>query len=155
ERLALVIGNAGYRNLTTLDNPVNDARLIGDQLTKAGFKVSRHENLDRNGLFSAMRNFGDKLNDRTIAVFYYAGHALQLRDRNFLVPIDADIRNEDEIELTSVDVGFILTRMSTARSRVNIVILDACRNNPFGGKTRPARGLAQMEAPVGTYLAFA
>jgi uncharacterized caspase-like protein len=155
ERLALVIGNAGYRNPTTLDNPVNDARLIGDQLTKAGFKVSRHENLDRNGLFSAMRNFGDKLNDRTIAVFYYAGHALQLRDRNFLVPIDADIRNEDEIELTSVDVGFILTRMSTARSRVNIVILDACRNNPFGGKTRPARGLAQMEAPVGTYLAFA
>jgi uncharacterized caspase-like protein len=154
ERLALVIGNAGYRKLTSLDNPVNDARLIGEQLTKAGFKVFRYENLDRTGLFNAMRDFGDKLNDRTIAVFYYAGHALQLRDRNFLVPVDADMRNEDEIELTSVDVGFILTRMSTARSRVNIVILDACRNNPLG-KTLPARGLAQMEAPVGTYLAFA
>lgn len=154
QRLALVIGNAAYR-VTPLDNPVNDARLIGGLLEKAGFKVFRYENLDRNGLFNAMRDFGDRLNDRTIAVFFYAGHALQLRDRNFLVPIEAEIRNEDEIELTSVDVGFILTRMSSAKSRINIVILDACRNNPFAGKTRPARGLAQMEAPVGTYVAFA
>jgi uncharacterized caspase-like protein len=155
ERLALVIGNAAYRQ-TPLDNPVNDARLIGSLLEKAGFKVFRYENLDRNGLFNAMRNFGDRLNDRTIAVLYYAGHAVQLRDRNFLVPIEAEIRNEDEIELTSVDVGFILARMSSAKSRVNIVILDACRNNPFAAKTKqPARGLAQMDAPVGTLLAFA
>jgi uncharacterized caspase-like protein len=154
DRLALVIGNATYR-LSPLDNPANDARLIGGLLEKAGFKVFRYENLDRNGLFKAMRDFGDKLNDRTVAVFYYAGHALQLRDRNFLVPVEADIRNEDEIEMASVDVGFMLARMSSAKSRVNIVILDACRNNPFAGKTRPARGLAQMDAPVGTYLAFA
>src|SRR5262249_25120067 len=102
-----------------------------------------------------LRDFGDRLTDRTIAVFYYAGHALQLRDRNFLVPIEAEIRNEDEIEVSSIDVGFILSRMASAHSRINIVILDACRNNPYAGKTRPARGLAQMEAPVGTLLAFA
>jgi uncharacterized caspase-like protein len=154
ERLAIVIGNAAYR-LSPLDNPVNDARLIGGLLEKAGFKVFRYENLDRNGLFRALRDFGDRLNERTIAVFYYAGHALQLRDRNFLVPIEAEIRNEDEIEMASVDVGFMLARMSSAHSRINIVILDACRNNPFAGKTRPARGLAQMDAPVGTLLAFA
>jgi uncharacterized caspase-like protein len=154
ERLAIVIGNAAYR-VSPLDNPVNDARLIGGLLQQAGFKVFRYENLDRNSLFKALRDFGDRLNERTIAVFYYAGHALQLRDRNFLVPVEAEIRNEDEIELASVDVGFILNRMSTAHSRINIVILDACRNNPFAGKTRPARGLAQMDAPVGTLLAFA
>jgi len=155
ERLAIVIGNAAYRLFTSLDNPVNDARLMSGQLEKAGFKVFRYENLDRNSLFNALRAFGDRLNDRTIAVFYYAGHALQLRDRNFLMPIEADIRNEDEIEHAGVDVSFMLARMSSAHSRINIVILDACRNNPFAGKTRPARGLAQMDAPVGTYLAFA
>jgi len=154
ERLALVIGNAAYR-VSPLDNPVNDARLIGGLLEKAGFKVMRYENQDRNGMFKAMRDFGDRLTDRTIAVFYYAGHALQLRDHNYLVPIEAEIRNEDEIDMASVDVGFILARMASAHSRVNIVILDACRNNPYAGKTRPARGLVQMDAPVGTLLAFA
>ena len=154
ERVALVIGNATYR-VTPLDNPVNDAHLIGGLLEKAGFKVARYDNLDRNGMIKALREFGERLNDRTIAVFYYAGHALQLRDRNFMIPIEAEIRNEDEIEVSGVDVGFILSRMSSAKSRINIVILDACRNNPFAGKTRPARGLAQMDAPAGTLLAYA
>ncbi len=154
QRLALVIGNAAYR-FSPLDNPVNDARLMARQLEKAGFKVFPYENLDRNRFVRAMRDFGDKLNERTIAVFYYAGHAVQLRDRNFLVPIEAEIRNEDEIEMASVDVSFILARMSSAKSRINIVILDSCRDNPFAGKTQPARGLAQLDAPVGTLLAFA
>lgn len=154
DRLALVIGNAAYAS-DPLDNPINDARLIAEVLQKAGFKVTRRENLDRTRLVNAFREFGDRLNETTIAVVYYAGHALQLRDQNFLVPIDAEIRNEDEIPLAGVDVGFVLGRMSHAKSRINIVILDACRNNPFAGKTRPARGLAQMDAPVGTLLAFA
>jgi len=89
-------------------------------------------------------------------VLYYAGHGLQLRDRNYLIPVDAEIRSEDEIPISGIDLGFILGRMSAARSRINIVILDACRNNPFAGKTVAApRGLAQMDAPVGTLLAFA
>ena len=154
-RIALVIGNAAYRN-DPLDNPVNDARLIGQALKDAGFSVSVQENLDRRSLVNALREFGNRLGENTIAVLYYAGHGLQLRDRNYLIPVDAEIRSEDEIPLAGVDLGFMLGRMSTARSRINIVILDACRNNPFSGKGGPsAQGLAQMDAPVGTLLAYA
>lgn len=154
-RVALVIGNATYK-ADPLDNPVNDARLIAKTLTAAGFQVTLREDLDRRGLFEAMRAFGNQLNEDTVALFYYAGHGLQLRDRNYLVPIDAEIQTEDEIPVSALDVGFILDRMASARSRVNIVILDACRNNPFAGRTKSnTQGLAQMDAPVGTLLAFA
>ena len=155
ERIALVIGNAAYRN-DPLDNPVNDARLIAQSLKQSGFAVVLQENLDRRGLVNALRDFGNRLGENTIAVVYYAGHGLQLRDRNYLIPVDAEIRSEDEIPIAGVDLGFMLGRMSTARSRINIVILDACRNNPFAGKGGPtAQGLAQMDAPVGTLLAYA
>jgi uncharacterized caspase-like protein len=155
ERLALVIGNAAYR-VDPLDNPINDARLIGSSLQRSGFNVTVRENLDRTALLGALRDFGNRLNENTIAVLYYAGHGLQLRDRNYLIPVDAEIRSEDEIPISGIDLSFILGRMSAARSRINIVILDACRNNPFAGKTVAApRGLAQMDAPVGTLLAFA
>ena len=155
ERLALVIGNAAYRT-DPLDNPINDARLIASSLQRSGFNVTLRENLDRTALLGALRDFGNRLNENTIAVLYYAGHGLQLRDRNYLIPVDAEIRSEDEIPITGIDLSFILGRMSAARSRINIVILDACRNNPFAGKTVAApRGLAQMDAPVGTLLAFA
>ena len=155
ERIALVIGNAAYR-IDPLDNPVNDARLVAQSLKQSGFAVAVQENLDRRGLINALRDFGSRLGENTIAVFYYAGHGLQLRDRNYLIPVDAEIRSEDEIPIAGVDLGFMLGRMSSARSRINIVILDACRNNPFAGKGGPsAQGLAQMDAPVGTLLAFA
>ena len=155
ERIALVIGNAAYR-IDPLDNPVNDARLVAQSLKQSGFAVSLQENLDRRGLVNALRDFGNRLGENTIALLYYAGHGLQLRDRNYLIPVDAEIRSEDEIPIAGVDLGFMLGRMSTARSRINIVILDTCRNNPFAGKVGPsAQGLAQMDAPVGTLLAFA
>ncbi len=154
-RVALVVGNATYKS-DPLDNPVNDARLVAKSLGAAGFQVTLRENLDRRGLFEAMRAFGNQLNEDTVALFYYAGHGLQLRDRNYLVPIDAEIQTEDEIPVSALDVGFILDRMASARSRVNIVILDACRNNPFAGRPKSGtQGLAQMDAPVGTLLAFA
>jgi uncharacterized caspase-like protein len=155
ERIALVIGNAAYR-VDPLDNPVNDARLVATSLRQAGFGVRVHENLDRRSLVEALRDFGGRLGENTIAVLYYAGHGLQLRDRNFLIPVDAEIRSEDEIPIAGVDVGFLLGRMASARSRINIVILDACRNNPFAGRGgTAAQGLAQMDAPVGTLLAYA
>jgi len=155
QRIALVIGNAAYK-IDPLDNTVNDARAVAEALRIAQFKVTLRENLDRRALFDALRSFGNQLNEDSVAVFYYAGHGLQLRDRNFLVPVDADIQNEDEIPISGVDVGFIIGRMSFARSHINIVILDACRNNPWAGRIRPiAQGLAQMDAPVGTLLAFA
>lgn len=155
ERLALVIGNAAYRT-DALDNPINDARLVADSLKRAGFNVTLRENLDRAGLVNAMREFGTRLTENTVAVLYYAGHGLQLRDRNYLIPVDAEIRSEDEIPIAGLDLSFILGRMQFARSRINIVILDACRNNPFAGRSSStAQGLAQMDAPVGTLLAFA
>ncbi len=155
QRVALVIGNAAYR-FDPLDNPVNDARLVAASLKQAGFDVTLAENLDRRGLLGALRAFGERLNDNSVAVLYYAGHGLQLRDRNYLIPVDAEIRSEDEIALAGIDIAFVLGRMSAARSRVNIVILDACRNNPFAGKSQhTAQGLAQMDAPVGTLLAYA
>jgi len=155
ERIALVIGNAAYRD-APLDNPVNDAQLIAASLRRAGFSVTLRENLGRTALLDAMREFGSRMNEQTVAVLYYAGHGLQLRDHNYLIPVDADIHSEDEIPIAGIDLGFILGRMSYAHSRVNIVILDACRNNPFAGKTIAAsQGLAQMDAPVGTLLAFA
>jgi uncharacterized caspase-like protein len=158
DRVALVIGNAAYKN-DPLDNPVNDVRLIGSRLEQAGFKVTRRENLDRNGMAAALRDFGAALNENTVAVLYYAGHALQLRDQNYMIPIDAEIRSEDDIGLQGVDLTFILGRMSRAKSRVNVVILDACRDNPFakraGGNPSNASGLAQMDAPIGTLLAYA
>jgi hypothetical protein len=158
QRVALVIGNASYR-VDPLDNPVHDARLVAASLKQAGFDVTLAENLDRRGLLGAMRSFGQRLSEQTVAVLYYAGHGLQLRDRNYLIPVDAEIRSEDEIPVAGIDVAFILGRMSAARSRVNIVILDACRNNPFAEAAAKsghrASGLAQMDAPVGTLLAYA
>ncbi|NML13620.1 caspase family protein [Azohydromonas caseinilytica] len=153
-RVALVIGNAAYRS-DPLDNPVNDARLMADVLKKAGFEVTLRQDLDRAGLLEALRGFGSRLDENTVALLYYAGHGLQLRDRNYLIPVDAEIRSEDEIPIAGIDIGFILGRMAHARSRINLVILDACRNNPFLGKTVAAQGLAQMDAPVGTLLAYA
>src|SRR5438105_10817494 len=107
ERIALVIGNSAYR-VDPLDNPVNDARLIAGSLRSAGFNVTLHENLDRGALLNALREFGNRLNENTIAVVYYAGHGLQLRDRNYLIPIDAEIRSEDEIPISGMDLSFIL-----------------------------------------------
>jgi len=155
DRVALVIGNAAYKH-DPLDNPVNDARLIGSRLEQAGFKVTRGENLDRNGMATALSNFGATLNDNTVAVLYYAGHALQLRDQNYMIPIDAEIRSEDDVGMQGVDLTFILGRMSRAKSRVNVVILDACRDNPFAKRASGnSQGLAQMDAPIGTLLAYA
>jgi uncharacterized caspase-like protein len=156
DRVALVIGNAAYKQHEPLDNPVNDARLIASRLEQAGFKVTRRENLDRNGMAAALRDFGAALNENTVAVLYYAGHALQLRDQNYMIPTDAEIRNEDDIGLQGVDLTFVLGRMSRAKSRVNVVILDACRDNPFAKVASSDRqGLAQMDAPIGTLLAYA
>ncbi|MBE7417042.1 MAG: caspase family protein [Ideonella sp.] len=156
DRVALVIGNAAYQ-LAPLDNPVHDARLIASRLTQAGFKVALRENLDRNGMVAALQEFGAQLTPNTVAVLYYAGHGLQLRDHNFLIPVDAQLRTEADVPLQAMDLSFFLDRMSQARSRVNIVILDACRDNPFAGRTSGSgrQGLAQMDAPVGTLLAFA
>lgn len=155
QRVALVIGNAAYAD-APLDNAVNDARLIARTLEQAGFKVTLAVDITRAAMLRAMQQFGDRLGAQSVAVLYYAGHAVQLRDRNFLIPVDGEIGNEDDVVLHGVDVNYMLERMGKARSRVNVVILDACRDNPAAKRAgQLARGLAPMDAPIGTFLAFA
>ncbi|MFO1217344.1 MAG: caspase family protein [Burkholderiaceae bacterium] len=156
QRVALVIGQAAYRAMPALDNAANDARLIARTLEQAGFRVTLREDLTRTAMLGALRQFGDQLGERSVAVLYYAGHGIQLRDRNFMMPVDAEVLREEDVELHGVDIDNMLQRMAKAKSRVNVVILDACRDNPLAKAGSVAgRGLAQMDAPVGTFLAFA
>jgi hypothetical protein len=155
ERIALVIGNGAYRD-APLANPVNDARDVAKMLEAAGFRVILRENATLREMHLAAREFGDRLGRDSVAAFYFAGHGMQVRGRNFLVPVDADIAREDEVSFAAFDVAAVLDKLESARSRVNLVILDACRNNPFASRFRVAQaGLAQIDAPPGTLIAFA
>src|SRR3982751_3370693 len=102
----------------------------------------------------ALREFGDRLGKTTSGVFYYAGHGLQVRGHNYLVPVDADIAREDEVQFAALDLGAVMEKLDTARNPVNVVILDACRNNPFAKRFTVTQGLAQVDAPPGTLIAF-
>jgi len=156
QRIALVIGNGQYKEAPLL-NPVNDARAVAKALVRSGFQVVQKENVGRTEMQVALREFGDALRKGGVGLFYFAGHGVQVKGRNFLVPIDADIQREDEVAYNSVDANQVLDKMEAANNRLNIVILDACRNNPFARSARSSggAGLAQMEAPVGTFIAFA
>lgn len=154
-RVALVVGNAAYRE-APLANPVNDARDMARLLGDAGFRVILRENATLREMHLAAREFGDLLGRDSVALFYFAGHGMQVRGRNFLVPVDADIAREDEVAFGAFDLAAVLDKFESARSRVNIAILDACRNNPFASRFRVSQaGLAQIDAPPGTLIAFA
>lgn len=154
-RHALVIGNNAYPSSELL-SAVNDARDVAATLRSSGYDVLLRENVTRDALFQAIREFGGKLRDGDIAVFYYAGHAIQVRDRNFLIPVDARVKQEDDISFYSLDLSEVLQRMDRIRTRANILILDACRDNPFASTVRfSSVGLAQMSAPSGTLIAYA
>lgn len=155
-RIALVIGNAAYKR-DPLTNPVNDARAMSTSLRQLGFKVISLENASQKQMFEAVRQFGDQLKGG-VGLFYYAGHGVQVKGRNFLVPVDAEIAAEDEVAYKTFDVNAVLEKMETAKNPLNIVILDACRNNPFvsrGMRSGAGGGLAQMDAPTGAIIAFA
>ena len=154
--LALVIGNGAYR-VGALPNPANDARAVADQLRRAGFTVTLKLDTDRRQLQEAIREYVEQLTrTRTTGVFYYAGHGVQLNWRNFLVPVDAHVRSTAEIQSKAVDLGVLIDGLGRARNAANIVILDACRNNPFGHDFRiDDKGLSQLDAPPGTLLAYA
>ena len=156
-RIALVIGNSVYEDVP-LKNPANDAKAISSELERAGFEVITYTDLDRRGMRSAIREFGDKINEtKGVGLFYYAGHGLQNQGVNYLVPIDADIQYEYEIEDMCVRADQVLRMMELFENPMNIIIIDACRNNPFAGRFRSmGDGLAVPQtAPVGTIVAFA
>ncbi|WP_185973539.1 caspase family protein [Ferrovibrio terrae] len=155
QRLALVIGNNAYTD-GLLKNPINDARTMAATLRELGFEVRVLENADRTAMQRAVVEFGRKLNQDTVGLFYFAGHGMQVRGANYLIPVKASIESEDEVEVEGVDVAYVMARMATAKNQFNIVILDACRNNPFQRSFRSvSNGLAAISAPTGTLIAYA
>lgn len=155
QRLALVIGNNAYTD-GLLKNPINDARAMATTLRELGFEVRVLENADRTAMQRAVVEFGRKLNHDTVGLFYFAGHGMQVRGANYLIPVKASIESEDEVEVEGVDVAYVMARMATAKNQFNIVILDACRNNPFQRSFRSvSNGLAAISAPTGTLIAYA
>ncbi len=158
ERVALVIGNSNYSNFSPLANPQNDARLMGETLQRSGFTVKTLVDAEYDTLKRAMLEFGRTIRERDTeaALFYYAGHGVQVKGENYLIPVNANVASEDEVELEAININDFLGVMESSKSGVNIVILDACRNNPFSSSGRSAtRGLAPVDAPKGSYIAYA
>jgi len=155
QRTALLIGNGAYAS-APLRNAVNDARTMGETLKGLGFDVVEHENLNQKEMKKEIQAFGQRLLKGGVGLFYYAGHGMQVNGRNYLIPVGAAIEHEKQVEYEAVDVGAVLTEMDYARNRLNIVILDACRDNPFARSFRSSvQGLASMNAPTGTIVAYA
>lgn len=159
KRFALVIGNGAYQS-SPLRNPSNDARAIAQALRDLGFEVIERENATQKETKGAIRKLGENLRTAgavSVGLFYYAGHGVQLRDHNYLIPVDAQIETEADVEDGAVSADYVLNQMADAQNSLNIVILDACRNNPFARSLRSggANGLAQMSAPTRALIAYA
>jgi TPR repeat protein len=159
-RVALVIGNAGYRHVDRLANPGNDAKLIADTLKKSGFTLvggGVQHDLDKLAFDRLVAAFGKQIQGADVALFYYAGHGMQVQGTNWLVPIDANPTRQQDLDFQMVNAELVLKQMDGAGTRLNILILDACRNNPFAnlGTRAVQGGLAQMKAPDGTLISFA
>lgn len=153
KRIALIIGNAAYSG-APLANPVNDAKDMAATLRKLGFEVIEKTNATQKDMNLAIVQFGGKLRADTVALFYYAGHGMQVKGKNYLIPIDAQINSEATVRAMAVDVDTVMDQLAV--SPLNIVILDACRNNPFERRFRSVGGgLAQMDAPKGSLIAYA
>ena len=166
KRIALVIGNGAYR-AAALKNPVGDAQAVAASLRQLGYEVTLKQNTTLVDLVEAMREFSIRAASASVRMLFYAGHGIQAKGRNYLLPVDAEPQGEDEIEAKAFNVGEFIDRLSALRKGLNIVVLDACRVNPFAGGviagpngrfykyrgTAPA-GLAPLDAPVGTLVAF-
>ena len=160
KRVALVIGNSAYQNVTRLDNPRNDAGLMAETLSGLGFTLiggRAQLDLDKTSMDAAVQNFGRQVQGADVALFYYAGHGVQVSGANYLVPVSANPTREADVDFQMVDVNLVLRQMQGSGTRLNMVILDACRNNPFGARGLRASdgGLAQMRAPEGTLISYA
>ena len=159
ERIALVVGNGGYEAVSALPNPVRDAELIAGTLTDLGFDVTLMTDVGQGAFKSAVAEFGRRLRasgPEAVGLFFYAGHGVQSFGANYLLPVDAAPTDAADLDLVALEAASVLRQMASARNRTNIVILDACRNNPF--EALPAldeSGLAEMKAPTGTFLSYA
>lgn len=156
-RLALVIGNAAYRQ-SPLVNPGNDARAMAALLGEAGFGVAAHLDATRSDMLAAIDRFGAAISRPQIrqVVFYYAGHGIQLDWRNYLLPTDAVVGSGEQVRQRCIDLGLLLGQFGAIRDKTFVIILDACRDDPFGNAFQPAqKGLSQFDAPAGSLIAYA
>jgi uncharacterized protein (TIGR02145 family) len=156
KRLALVVGNGNYLS-SVLANPENDARAMKVALESVGFTVMKYENLNQVQMKKAIDDFGVKLKSNEVGLFFYAGHGIQSKGYNYLIPVDANLQSEQQVEYDCVQADRVLALMEASGSKVNIIILDACRNNPFERswtRSSTGRGLAFMNAPGGTLIAY-
>src|ERR1700758_5119135 len=149
KRVALVIGNSAYQNIPRLDNPRNDAMLMASTLQELGFTLiggGAEIDLDKYSIDTVIQQFGAALQGADVATFCYAGHGVQVRGSNYLVPVGANPAREADVDFQMVDVNTVLRQMEDAGTKLNLVVLDACRNNPFGNRGLRAAGggLAQM-----------
>lgn len=157
QRVALVIGNSNYRNAPRLANPDNDAQSMAQFLNSAGFEVISATDLSQNDMLRVVQDFSAKVSARgpnTVAMVYYAGHGVQLAGENYLVPVDAKVSNQTDLVSDSVRLVDVMSTLETIPSRMRIVILDACRNNPFPGVNDAGRGLSIVDAPNGSIVGY-
>lgn len=157
QRVALVIGNSNYQNAPQLQNPDNDAASMAKFLNSAGFEVVAATDLTQNDMLRVVQDFSAKVSARgpnTVAMVYYAGHGVQLAGENYLVPVDAKVSSQTELVNNSVRLVDVMSTLETIPSRMRIVILDACRNNPFPSVNDAGRGLAIVDAPNGSIVGY-
>jgi hypothetical protein len=156
KRLALVIGNSDYEYGGTLKNPVNDAELMAATLQELGFDVIKKTNANKRQMDAAILDFWRQQADYGVTLFYYAGHGVQVDGINYLVPVDAKLEDELSLRIEGVDMNEVVSQFNRFPKNINIVILDACRDNPFQSWMRGGTmGFAAMLAPSGTLIAFA
>ena len=154
-RVALIIGNAAYVNVPALSNSTNDAKSMANIMRKLGFKVFDVIDGDRASMAKAIEQMKTQLNgQQAVAMLYYAGHGLQLDWHNYMVPVDAKLNSSKDVPNQTIDIESVIKTFKSSNTRMNIIVLDACRDNPFADKAS-GKGLAQLDAPPGTYLAFA
>ena len=159
-RVALVVGNGGYdpANISRLANPVNDARMMAHSLERVGFEVAVETDAGQDAMRRAIKAFGKRLREAgrdAVGLFYYAGHGVEAGGSNFLIPLGAEVESATDLQSDAVPAQWVLSRMEEAGNRLNMVVLDACRNNPYAGRVRSGgRGLARIDAPSGSLVAY-
>ncbi|MGL1886090.1 MAG: caspase family protein [Reichenbachiella sp.] len=154
-RLALVIGNSDYQHVTQLKNPINDAEDMAEKLRQLDFDVMLFTNLDKDSMKLVIRAYGKRLRDYETGLFFYAGHGVEVGGNNYFVPVDSDAKSVEEVKQKNVAIFGLISAMRISHCKTKIIILDACRNNPFPySKGQESGGLALMDAPEGSIVCF-
>lgn len=154
KKYALIIGNSDYQDMP-LQNPVHDAEDMNKILQDLGFTVLTKVNARQREMEDAINLFAQQILNGDVALFYFSGHGAQVKGENYLLPIAENIQSESDIRYKGVNAGYVLGKMEESGNRTNILILDACRNNPFKGIRSMSKGLTIMDAPGGTFIAYA